>query len=265
MFGRIQVIAAATIVAICFLGLSWVAPRDPIDWRNVYTPAALSRYPNESPGYFPPPWVAALLAPLAALPAPYDVGALYALSLLALLACVREPRGFLAVACLFFGQIDALLLVAFILPSWAAPLLFLGKPQGMAAALLNRLTAKTLFALAAALLLSWAVWGAWLAPVVTWQAAENLTFGANMAAFWPWTIPAGIMAAVVGARRKDDAWLCLASLCLSPYFNCHSMLPTVALFTRGAPKGWRAGLPCLLSWGYALLVASAFGVLWRRP
>lgn len=239
------------IVLAIAVAATWMVTRYDMafDWRCFYRPAASNwRDPYQAGGTFNAPWLYWLMHPLTLLRWPVDYAVLTICSLLALYFYVGSPPRFLILMAtapvmilVIEGQVDALLLLAFMLPSAIALPLAGIKPQGLGLAVLRR---STLLALVVALVvggISLAVWGNWLSDV-------QKPPGARCWVFWPGTIPVGLILAGIGWRGRSNTLLCLATLLIVPYYSPSSIVPALASFMRERRGVVPMGMVVVLSW-----------------
>lgn len=233
------------------------------DWVDAFRPAALNWWnPYFEPEMiFNPPWLFPVLYPVALLPAKLGAGLLMTMSMIVLAAYVGSPKKMLVViiaapiSTMFaLGQLDALLLLALMLPAeWALPVMVI-KPQGMFLAALRRITKKSLIVFAAVLGVSVLVWGFWWTNL--FGTHPNQTVNAS---FFPYTIALGIPLLVLGWQKQSDAMLCAASLCFAPYFMITSTLPAIAALVKET-EDWRWWLGVIAaSWIHLLMTRGFFG------
>ena len=250
------VVLGGLVLAAWFILSLW--PHDPIDWTGSFLPAARAFYgpytTDATQEVCNPPWLYPVLWPIAVWPTALSIGMLYLVSLIAIAVYVKTPGRIVAVIAaaplwgvLWYGQIDALLLLALVAPAAIGLPFILVKPQGIFLTVLNgRLTYKSLLVTLLVLTASFLIWGGW--PAMLQRPAEGLN-----ASLFPYSIPFGVVFLALGLRYKSDALLCLASLCISPYVQYHSMLPAVAAGIRET-KGWKYWLPIIIaSWAYVLV------------
>jgi len=230
------------------------------DWWDFFRPAALSLpNPYQVKGVLNPPWTFVLLYPLALLPGRWGGVAIAFLSILAIALYLRSPAKLLAMSAsapfifvIVLGQLDALVLYGLMLPASLGPLLILIKPQGAFLTVMNRISRHSLIILAGALMISILVWGFWPAEMLrTGLVPDEL----RNASFFPYSLPLAPILLFYGIRKKSDALLCWATLCASPFFQTHSVLPAIASTIRET-NDWRIWtLLAVLSWlVYALHV-----------
>lgn len=224
------------------------------DWMIYFQPAAADWLHPYRYGIFNPPWLFPLLFPMALLPTRLGAAFLMSISVAIVMFYLQSPiKSALAltsapmIVLFTLGQIDALSLAALLVaPALGLPLLII-KPQGAMLAMLPRLGRLTLLALAGVLLISLLVWGFW--PLDIDRSAP--TGRAHDVSPFPYAVPLTIPLAWFGYRRRSDALLCWASLCLSPYWMITSMLPALAASLKEC-RDWRVWL-ALWAGGWAYL------------
>lgn len=238
------------------IGLLWavllVLPVTYADWFNYFGPAARRWFdPYSIHGVLNPPWTFLLLAPLGQLPGSAGPAALQLIIIGAIMLYVRSPLKLLAVVSsvpfvfdLVVGQLDGLAIVGLLIPSGLGLPLLLIKPQAAALTALTRLNKWSLLSLGLVGAASILIWGFWW-----WQIdphGYNPDPSRNLSLF-PYPLPLAAALAWWGVKRKSDALLCAATLCLSPFFQIHSMLPLAAATARDLPARWVWLLP-VMSW-----------------
>jgi hypothetical protein len=236
--------------------LSWVEAGD---WRLFFRPAGqnlLSPYSNG--GIYNPPWLIAMIAPLAWLPTRVGAALLGALTLTVLVGYVKTWPKILALllsapvlATICNGQVDIIPLLGLIGPMWCSLPLLAVKPQGVFLAALRRLTPTSIAFLLTVLAASFLVWGFWPLQIAGMPQTSH-----NQSLFpWSLIVTAGILIWLRAHRdsRYADALLCLASLAAFPYFGLHSLLPAVALFIRNTESRAGCAAICACTWLYVFL------------
>jgi len=119
--------------------------------------------------------------------------------------------------------------------------------------MLRRLTGRSVGVLAVVAGLSMAVWGFWWRNIIGFAPNQSV----NVSLF-PYTIILGLPLLYFGLKRRSDAMLCAASLCLAPYFMITSLLPAIAAFIKEVDD-WRWWvLIIVVSWIYLLAARGAF-------
>ncbi len=213
------------------------------DWRFFFRPAALSlTNPYQVKGILNPPWTFVLLYPLALLPERWGGVAIALLSIIAIAIFLRSPAKLLAMSAsapfifvIVLAQLDALVLYGLMLPASLGPLL----------TVLNRISRHSLIIFAGVFMISILVWGFWPAQMLR---AGLVPDELRNASFFPYSLPLAPILIFFGIRQKSDACLCWATLCVSPFFQMHSMLPAIAC-TIQETKDWRIwALLSILSW-----------------
>lgn len=226
------------------------------DWHNIFKPAALHLdNPYHKAGViFNPPWLFPFLYPVARLPYPAGVALLMVISVFAVALYVGSPKKTLVVAfsapmaaLISLGQLDALLLFGLLLPGGLGLPILLLKPQAVFLTILPRLNRRSLAVLSLFLIVSVLIWGFWWLEIIGHTPTQ--TFNVSL---FPYSVIGGIPLAFWGFKRKSDALLCLASLCLAPYFMIHSLLPAVAALVRETEQWWGWAAIVLGSWLYLL-------------
>jgi hypothetical protein len=223
------------------------------DWWAYFRPAALSlANPYQVRGVLNPPWTFVLLHPLAVLPGRWGGVGIAFLSIVAVALLLRSPAKLVAVSAsapfifvMVLGQLDALVLYGLMLPSSLGPLLILAKPQGAVLTVLTRINRRSLLVLGVVLVISMLVWGFWPAQMLRSGLVPDELRNAS---FFPFSLPLVPVLLYFGIKRRSDAFLCWATLCASPFFQMHSVLPAIACTIRET-NDWRiwALLP-ILSW-----------------
>ncbi len=212
--------------------------------------------------YSNPPWVAALLLPLAVFPVKWGWAALSSLNLIALLFLTRrwnhglvKPLLVLTSPAAFYillhGQIEPLILALLFLPKTWWPLAALSKPQiglGMLFGVPRSMILRAAALAAGVLVLSLLLFGNWPAALLNQPspfvgAAHNLWLG-----LWPFQVPAALILILLGIRRADDRLLVSAGPFASPYATTSSLIgPWMAVISF--LKDWEAALVWAAWWG----------------
>ena len=262
--GRVllKVLILSTAVLITW-GVFTHLPVTSQDWQNSFRPAALQWHdPYHTKGLIcNPPWIFLLLYPLAVLPHPAGVGILILASIVAVGTYVGSLKKAFFVAAsapmailIVLGQLDALLLLGLMIPYGLGLPILLVKPQGLFLTIFQRLNRWSVLVVMLTFVASVLIWGNWWSNVIACRPNQS----GNMSLF-PYTVVLGIPLAYWGLKRKSDALLCGASLCFSPFFMPHSMLPAVAAIVRETDD-WRWWSVVVVgSWIY---VAAMKGFLW---
>ena len=213
-----------------------------IDWVEHFRPAALAWIAGGDPyavaGYYNPPWLLPILAPLALLPAGVGRWALFAVTF-ALLALAARRMGnppLMVVLVLLSppalhgwlnANVDPLALAGLLLPvPLGLPLLLLKAQVGAGAALVLLIgswrrgglvgLARTLAPLALLLVWSWARFGAW--PLV-WLDAPGRSVNASL---WPWGLAVGVPTLALALRRGSLRLGLMAAPFCAPHVVFHS-------------------------------------------
>lgn len=247
------------VIVICLLSITalfLLLPTNYADWVNHLRPAALAGWQNVDTIYvYNPPWTLLPLYPLALLPPRLGASLLGALTLAGLAVYLRSPRKLLAVAAsaplvltIAQGNIDILPVLGLLVPDGRGLPLLLIKPQGVLLAALPRLNRRSLLLTGLVISLSLVIWGpAWLTPDLP------STWGPVNLSLFPCSIPLALPLVYLGLKRKSDSLLCLASLCIAPYWMIMSGLPAVAACVKESDD-WRAWLAVVTgAWAYVLL------------
>jgi hypothetical protein len=215
--------------------------------------------------YYNPPWMAVALLPVGVLPTKVGWSIMAVLTLLCLLLLARRfelrPAKLALLALsppvlytILHGQVDVLLLAAFLLPSEWRPIVALTKPQVTLALLFGaelKNWKRTLLVTGGIAALSFALFGNWLVPLLQ-QPRPFITSGHNyFLGLWPMLVPVAVGLVLIGMRRKDLRWLMAASPFFSPYVATSS-LAGVWFAACSALTTWQAAL-VLVSWWAAIL------------
>lgn len=242
----------------------------PIDWRDTYQPAALQLFKGHSPflveSFYNPPWILPLLYPLALLPTKLGGAIWCALTLvvftiaairfgacgLALLAIVFSyPLAFM----LFYGQIDALVVLGYLLSPPLRLFLVLAKPQiGMGIALFWGVEAfrkggfkglaKLFLPIALAYGITTVLYGPW------YLMGFRIISQSVNASLWPMSLPIGLVLLVIALRKRQQGTAVLASPFLAPYLGPHSwVIPLLGLL----PNQWEVVAASAGLWVVAFL------------
>jgi len=228
------------------------------DWTVAFRPAAL-RWDNpyyEGWRIFNPPWLFPILYPIALLPPAAGGGLLILISIIVVAVYVGSPSKMFFVICsasmvglITLGQLDALLLLGLMMPKGLGIPVLMLKPQGVFLAILPRLNRWSILVTVLILGISVLIWGFWWENIL----ANQPNAGVNISLF-PYTVLPGLILAFYGLKRKSDAFLCVASLCLAPYFMIHSMIPAVVAIIKETDN-WRWWTATVLgTWLYFLMM-----------
>jgi hypothetical protein len=210
------------------------------------------------PGFVNPPWMLALLSPLALLPPLAGAIVLDAIALTGLVAlCRKAGRTWLALplavafpmaTLLWHGQVDGLVLWGLALGGPVGLFLLSTKPQvaGLVGLVWlvrawrqgrwRQATILILPTAVVALVFTW-LYPSWLSEFST---AATRTYTTNG---FPWTLPVGAAALVAALRHDREDWAALATVFLAPYVNVQSWMGALALFAIQYPvEGMAAAL-----------------------
>lgn len=239
-----RLIALGTLIVILiYIGANSLWPVVGIDWRETYYPAARTVLEGQNPYSIPTfrnvPWTLIPLIPLALFPE--RVGgvlffivslALYAITAIKLKASRVAFIAFLLSSPVLYGlrmlNVDALVLMGFILPPQIGMFFVLMKPQ-MSFAMIPfwmfeswrygrwRSLLRDFGPAALAISLSLIIFGT---PFI--DRSDDLLESTWNASLWPWAFPIGFALTILAIRnrRKDQAMA--ASPFLSPYLAYHS-------------------------------------------
>jgi hypothetical protein len=256
------VVVCSAIVLTLFVFI--YLPVTYLDWIESFRPAAMAWQTPYRPGVYNLPWLYIILHPFTWLDPRLGVGLLMVISLLIVGAYVGSPKKAVVVACsaplivmVTLGQIDALILLGLMIPSEIGLLWLLMKPQGVFLAAVRRVNFRSVTILMLVVGLSVIVWGFWWLDLFR---IRSLFQSNHNASFFPYMILFGIPPLYLGLKRKSDALLCLASLCLSPYFMITSMLPAVAAIVRESDDKRVWFVTVLGSWVYFFAAKAFLGV-----
>ena len=227
--------------------------------------------------YSNPPWVAAILSPLTIFSERLSQVIITLLSLSAVGAvCKKLGVSYFQTALvilsppmiyvLIHGQIDALILAGFLLPSEFWLLVGISKPQtavGLIFGIEKEKWLKTGLITGLFIFASFCLWGNWARKVINQprpfvNMGHNLWFG-----LWPFQVPVGVALILLGVE-KDDHRLLLAS---SPFFSPYAPLSCLLgpwITTTAAIKNWQGAVVLISWWGavaYRAFLASSPGFI----
>jgi len=213
------------------------------------------------PHFVTPPWMLALLSPLALLTPLQGVIVLAAITVTGLVAlCGRKSRLWLAVplavsfpmmTLLWHGQVDGVIMWGLTLGGPVGLLLLAAKPQ--AAVFVGLVwamqawreggwirVARLVLPLLVVAAVSAYLYPNWVRGMLTASAWAHTTNG------FPWSLAlgAGVLVAALRGRRDDLA--ALATLLVAPYANVQSWVPAMALLS--ARYRWEVVAACAASW-----------------
>jgi hypothetical protein len=138
-----------------------------------------------------------------------------------------------------FGQIEFFAILALMFPYCPEMEIIFGaiKPQGVFLRSLRRANVSAIVVLVGLTVVSIGLWPDWPMAVIRFAAR-----GKSLSLF-PYSIPVGVLLFVASYKiprlrysRYFDFHLCLASLCLAPYFLWHATLPATAAFFKVEDK-----------------------------
>lgn len=254
--GPLLLLLVLFLLAGALSSIPWFAR----DWKAFYYKGALSPSPYELRKVVAPPWAYWALFPIAVLGDDLSSGVLTLVTILVCMGYLRDWRKFALLcltipfqATLVFGQTDFLPILGLMVPANLSLLFLTMKPQGALLAALNkRLTGMGLLALLFVFGVSMLLHGWWV-PVLL----EPPGWDSNWSP-WPWSIPVGLALLYWQWKRgfDSDAALCLASLCLAPYFCISSLLP-VTVATVKERDLWVAIVIVVLPWLIVLVTGMA--------
>lgn len=196
-----------------------------------------------------PPWIYVFLWPLSMFP---DAIGLILLGLLSVIVLHRymgswwrtimllaSPAAMLSIA---FGNVDSLLVLAFLLPTWAALIVVSCKPVIMLGwairSWLQRKSIVQLLPLMIILIASLCICGLW----PTSLTSSDVTTGLTINLWWPASIAVGV---VLLCTKSGTMWL-IGSALLSPYVTVYQLVPILAHIYK------RKGLITILTLNIAL-------------
>lgn len=243
------------------------------DWARYFLPAVelLLRGidPYQSIYIVNPPWTFFLLAPVGLLPRGLGlvIGAL--LPIMALVYAswkVRKPYLIAIVGLTFpfidlclYGNLDWMVLLGVLTTNSLSPFLLTVKPQAGALAVvaqLGQMRGKS-WKDYARVFAPFLVIGGLLLLLFPGFIGYMLTFNARLTevstfSLFPYSLPLVPPLLWLAYRRADPLYGVLASLCISPYFLFHSVVPALFLI---ADRNWKWGVVAnLLTWGIVALV-----------
>lgn len=245
----LPLVLGALILAALYWAVGLLWPAVGVDWRETFYPAAQAVLHGSSPYSVPTfrnaPWTILFLIPFA-LFGERSGGILYFLASLLLYAWVAyrlKARPLVLAAFLLsppvvYGlrmlNVDAIVLVGFVLPAPVGLFFVLLKPQ-MGIAMLFYWLAEawrkdgfkavlgTFAPFTIALALSFLFFGNWLAG----RQADLVDSFWNIS-LWPWALPIGLVLVVLSMRDRRKDFAMAASPFLSPYLAYHSWVSVLA-------------------------------------
>ncbi len=248
--GRQQILLIILLGVVAVALTLVISPLLPagVDWRLAFRPAAREMLSGHSPylvsGFFNPPWTLLPMLPLALLPEALGRAFFLVMNLI-LFVYVAYRLGATAITMLFFllsppvlhsllnGNIDAFVLLGFVLPPPIALFFLSIKPQiGAGVALFFLVEAwragklrgviKTFAPVSAAWLVSFLLYGWWIGD---WGQEVELWWNASL---WPLSIPVGLALLVAAVRLRRKEFAMAAAPCLSPYVLLHAWVGALA-------------------------------------
>jgi hypothetical protein len=159
---------------------------------------------------------------------------------------------------LLMGNIDWLVIWAYIAPPWAAAILALMKPQmttGLFAYWLFKRQWRAMIPVACLTLASLALYGLWFLRLDVISASWN-------ASLWPLSIVPGLAVLTLALKKDRKAWAIGVSPLFAPYIHFFSWIAAFSFIK----SRWLALAVVGVSWLYvALLVLTASGLAlaWR--
>ncbi len=266
-------ISLTVLITLTFIVAFWFIPYDlGDDWatykgsveralqgQNIYAE------PFNDINYFSnPPWVIVLLIPLGILPAKLGWAILSCLTFLSLFVLARRYQfpplklGLLLLSppviyTILHGQIDALVLVAFLLPLEFRPIIAITKPQISLGLLFYsdlRNWKRTVLITLCILAVSFLVFGNWPGELIQ-QSKPFINAKHNyLAGTWPLFLPVAIGLSLAGIAKKDLRFFMAASPFFSPYAAVSSFIGV-----------WFASCSALKTWQTAVVLVSWWGVI----
>ncbi|MBZ0315073.1 MAG: hypothetical protein K8L91_01550 [Anaerolineae bacterium] len=225
--------------------------------------------------YANPPYVAALLAPLAWLPLQVSFALSTVLTLLASMRLIHlwceDDRLFKATLTmlsppmfyiLLHGQIDVLVLAGVLLPSRFWILTALAKPQGAIGLVMGierKEYSKAVMISGAVLVVCFLLWGNWVHDMLA-HSDDIAAYGQNYwQGLWPFQVPQGVFFILQGMRLKDNRLLVAASPFCVPYAAPSSFIGAWIVAMSYLDRWQVAALWC--SW-WGCLLLRAYGSTW---
>jgi len=208
-----------------------------LDWHLFFRPAVYAVFQGESPytiiGFFNPPWTILPITPFALIPEPYDRAILFLVAMttfafvahrlgadkLTLILFITSPP---VVHSLMGGNLEWLVMLAFIMPAPIAPFFAFIKPQMGATYIIflaiHRWRTQGWLSLVT-MFLPVAIVGLLFVPIVGWWPFVMLdaTDGIANASMWPLSIPIGLVLLIMAVRYDDMRPSLVAGPLLTPY------------------------------------------------
>jgi hypothetical protein len=209
-----------------------------VDWLIFKDAVRVLENPYVVDGFFSPVWALVPVVPFQFLPEPlgYIAFAVFNLFCFVFVAMKMRMRFLLFLPWLIFGgvlrnslfgNIDGVVSLGLVLPPQIGLLFLMAKPQiGLPIAVFwayisyrnggFALVARTFFPVAAAFLLSFAVYGLWILK------AGALTDISWNTALWPWAIPLGVFSLAWALWKRELRWALVSTAFLTPYLAVQS-------------------------------------------
>ena len=260
------VLISAALAAI-FLTVMFAVPMTNlvgVDWWYHFQPATQTFLSGGDPyavkGFYSPPWLLILLAPLTRLPLNVSIPIIFILDVVGYtwIAYRLRVNKYLILPFIVFSgaamdalmaNIDGLLLFGLLLPPWLGVILLMSKPQigipvllfhalvmvSERVSLRNKLTylIKFLSPLAVISLLSIVIYGDWYA-----HASETIDKSWNAAVAWPYGVPLGLALIGIGAFSRNGKWALMAIPFMSPYVSSKTWAIATMGFLALRPGYW---------------------------
>lgn len=239
----------------------YILPLTYVDFTNIFYPVGqrwLSPYQDRN-NFFNPPWLAMIIAPFTLLPPRLAVSAWLAMGCLVIGMLLKHPEkigwcvtspGFLVM--ITIGQVDWLVLLGVMFPQ-VSLVLFVIKPQAVILLSLSYINRQSIVVFFAVLTISFLVWGWW--PLQLPYRSPNQAM--NISVF-PLLAPVGIYLTWRGYQQSNDVYLCIASLCIAPYFMPQSLLPAYVLYLDQTDNRQQWLLGWSVNWAYYLAMKLLF-------
>lgn len=225
------------------------------DQASTFTSAlSFLQHPNDSPGFFNPPWAMLFLIPFDPLPLEWAAFAQICLYFVLLAGIVYKFGGskwslivaltsLLALDTALEINIDWMVCIGLLVPAmWSAPFLMV-KPQaafGYVFSFKRRDFVRASIVGLAVMLLAFVIWGNW--PLAMWNAIQVYDTNAlvNLAPkniiTWPVAIAAGIALGIYAFRKRDPILCTAAGLFFVPYTAPNSVLIVFTLLACRWPR-----------------------------
>lgn len=237
------------------------------DWDAYFVAAIKAIFEGKSPfsvdGYYNPPWLLFLLAPLAWIPA--ELARLLPAAALLLASYHRRKPWLIAIVGLSFpfiavssyANVDWVPMLGVAYGGMAGPLLVTTKPQAAGLAVVAYFKDggwKIFVPLIVVAAISTLLWPSWPLDMLS---GDTLSQRKRNLSLFPYTIPIGLWSIWMAWKKEDVLLGCMASLCLAPYFYIHSLLPLI--FVLADRRWWFGVLATLGTW--LIVFLSLWGVI----